>query len=96
MKLNYVGRLGKRENRECVYQFVPPDDERDLIFRQWFNRDEAFSCELVSVTNNIVLSTPVIDTTSQILEEVVSSPQRQAWKGLKLKMQQGLDSAGSF
>ncbi|MBX9256213.1 hypothetical protein H1Q63_20150 [Desmonostoc muscorum CCALA 125] len=26
----------------------------------------------------------------------MSSPQGQAWKGLKLKMQQGLDSAGSF
>ena len=37
----------------------------------------------------------MIDTTSQILEEVVSSPQRQAWKGLKLKLQQGLDSIGS-
>ncbi|MHC5772229.1 MAG: hypothetical protein ACYTXI_43345 [Nostoc sp.] len=30
------------------------------------------------------------------LEEVVSSPQGQAWKGLKLKIQQGLDNAGSF
>ncbi|MEH1823658.1 MAG: hypothetical protein V7L31_32070 [Nostoc sp.] len=26
LKLDYVGRLGKRENRECVYQFVPVDD----------------------------------------------------------------------
>ena len=51
---------------------------------------------LVSVTNNIVLPTHVIDTTSQILEEVVSNPQGQAWKGLKLKLQQGLDSAGRF
>ncbi|WP_375443277.1 plasmid replication protein, CyRepA1 family [uncultured Nostoc sp.] len=96
LKLDYVGRLGKRENRECVYRFVAPDDQRDSIFGQWFNRDEASYSELVSVTNNIVLSTPVIDTTSQILEEVVSSPQVQAWKGLKLKIQQGLDSAGSF
>ena len=32
LKLNYVGRLGKRENRECVYRFVAPDDERDSIF----------------------------------------------------------------
>ncbi|MEH2310721.1 MAG: hypothetical protein V7K35_04660 [Nostoc sp.] len=31
-----------------------------------------------------------------ILEEVVSSPQGQTWKGLKLELQQGLDSAGSF
>ncbi|MBG1242473.1 hypothetical protein [Nostoc sp. NZL] len=49
MKLDYVGRLGKRENRECVYQFVTPDDERDSIFRQWLNRDEALQSELVSV-----------------------------------------------
>jgi hypothetical protein len=41
LKLNYVGRLGKRENRECVYQFVAPDDQRDSIFGQWLNRDEA-------------------------------------------------------
>ncbi|MCC5668487.1 DUF3854 domain-containing protein [Nostoc sp. CHAB 5784] len=96
LKLDYVGRLGKRENRECVYQFVPVDDKRDSIFSLWLNRDEALNRESVSVMNNIVLTTPVIDTTSQILEEVVSSPQGQAWKGLKLKMQQGLDSAGSF
>ncbi len=73
LKLDYVGRLGKRENRECVYRFVAPDDQRDSIFGQWLNRDEASYSELVSVTNNIVLSTPVIDTTSQILEEVVST-----------------------
>ncbi|WP_308189939.1 hypothetical protein [Nostoc sp. XA010] len=96
LKLDYVGRLGKRENRECVYRFVSPDDQRDSIFKQWLNRDELFQSESVSVTNNIVLSTPVSDTNSQILEEVVPSPQVQAWKGLKLKMQQGLDSAGSF
>ncbi len=41
LKLDYIGRLGKRENRECVYQFVAPDDERDSIFGQWLNRDEA-------------------------------------------------------
>ncbi|MDZ7950502.1 hypothetical protein [Nostoc sp. DedQUE09] len=95
LKLDYIGRLGSRENRECVYRFVAPDDQRDSIFGQWLNRDEASYSELVSVTNNIVLSTPVIDTTSQILQEVVSSPQVQAWKGLKLKLQQGLDSISS-
>ncbi|MEH2452633.1 hypothetical protein [Nostoc sp.] len=62
--LDYVGRLGNRENRECVYQFVAPDDERDSIFGQWLNRDEAFSRDSVSVTNNIKLPTQVIDTTS--------------------------------
>ncbi len=54
LKLNYVGRLGKRENRECVYRFVAPDDQRDSVFRQWFNRDELFLSESVSVTNNEV------------------------------------------
>ena len=34
LKLDYVGRLGSKSNRECVYQFVAPDDERDSIFRQ--------------------------------------------------------------
>ncbi|MCC5612805.1 hypothetical protein LC612_40490 [Nostoc sp. CHAB 5834] len=45
LKLDYVGRLGKRENRECVYQFVAPDDQRDSIFGQWLNRDELFQNE---------------------------------------------------
>ncbi|MHC5770968.1 MAG: hypothetical protein ACYTXI_36410 [Nostoc sp.] len=119
MKLDYIGRLGKRENRECVYRFVAPDDERDSIFRQWLNRDEAFSRESVSVMNNIKLQTPVSDTTSLSIShntEVVSgtnnivfatplsdtaphTPENIAilgWKGLKLKLQQGLDSAGQF
>ncbi|QFS51425.1 plasmid replication protein, CyRepA1 family [Nostoc sphaeroides] len=125
LKLDYVGRLGKRENRECVYQFVAPDDQRDSIFGQWLNRDELFSRESVSVTNNIVLSTPVIDTTSQLIPKntdlvsatnniditiqltdtsqsnplslnQVESPVTLGWKGLKLKLQQGLDSAGQF
>ncbi|WP_322661137.1 hypothetical protein [Nostoc sp. DedQUE09] len=75
LKLDYVGRLGKRENRECVYQFVAPDDQRNSIFGQWLNRDEAFSRELVSVTNNISTTTPVTDTTSLSIShntEVVS------------------------
>ncbi|MBN3922260.1 hypothetical protein [Nostoc sp. NMS4] len=59
MKLDYIGRLGKRENRECVYRFLAPNDQRDSIFRQWFNRDEASNqfaidnganCELFGVS----------------------------------------------
>ncbi|MHC5861033.1 hypothetical protein [Nostoc sp.] len=122
LKLDYVGRLGKRENRECVYQFVAPDDERDSIFGQWFNRDELFSRDSVSVSNNKDIQTPVIDTTSQLIPkntELVSGtnsidittpvidttshhiPQTSdsevlEWKGLKLKMQQGLDSVDKF
>ncbi|WP_375467185.1 plasmid replication protein, CyRepA1 family [uncultured Nostoc sp.] len=63
LKLDYIGRLGKRENRECVYQFVAPDDQRNSIFGQWFNRDEVFLSESVSVSNNISTTTPVTDTT---------------------------------
>jgi hypothetical protein len=99
LKLNYVGRLGKRENRECVYQFVAPDDQRDSIFWQWLNRDELFLSESVSVMNNIVLPTQVIDTQSQDIPQTltpVESPVTQGWKGLNLKMRLGLDSAGQF
>ena len=99
MKLDYVGRLGKRENRECVYQFVPPDDQRDSIFGQWLNRDEASNCDSVSVSNNIVLPTQGIDTTPQDIPQTltpVESPTVQRWKGLKLKIRLGLESAGQF
>ncbi|AUB44306.1 DNA primase (plasmid) [Nostoc flagelliforme CCNUN1] len=105
LKLDYIGRLGKRENRECVYRFVAPDDQRDSIFGQWLNRDEASvlastqnaSSDLVSGINNKYIQTPLTDTsqsTPQMLNEV-ESPATQAWKGLKLKLQQGLDSIGS-
>ncbi|WP_375511052.1 plasmid replication protein, CyRepA1 family [uncultured Nostoc sp.] len=99
LKLDYVGRLGKRENRECVYRFVAPDDQRNSIFGQWLNRDEAFQNELVSVSNNISTTTPVIDTTPQDIPQTltpVESPVTQGWKGLNLKMRLGLDSAGQF
>lgn len=125
LKLNYVGRLGKRENRECVYRFVAPDDQRDLIFGQWLNRDELFLSESVSGTDNIDITTPVIDTTSQLIPkntEVVSgtnnidtqtqipdtsqstsqtlnqleNPVTLGWRRLKLKIREGLNSAGRF
>ncbi|WP_322746152.1 plasmid replication protein, CyRepA1 family, partial [Nostoc sp. LEGE 06077] len=43
LRLSYVGRLGPRGKRECVYKFVAPGDGRDRIFKQWLSR------ELVSV-----------------------------------------------
>ncbi len=112
LKLDYVGRLGARENRQCVYQFVPPNDDRDLIFRQWLSRDEVSQQESVSVTN-IDIITPVTDTTSHNSDLVSGSnnvelqthvtdthdiPQTliQGWKGLKLRLQQGLESADRF
>ncbi|MEH1936388.1 MAG: hypothetical protein V7L14_22345 [Nostoc sp.] len=106
LKLDYAGRLGSRDNRECVYKFVPPDDERDLIFGQWLNRDEASQLasaqntvsDLVSVTNNKDIQTPLTDTSQSIPLSLnqVESPATQGWKGLKLKMRQGLDCVGSF
>ncbi|BAY20200.1 hypothetical protein NIES21_60700 (plasmid) [Anabaenopsis circularis NIES-21] len=57
LRLSYVGRLGPRGKRECVYKFVAPDDGRDVIFEKWLNR------ELVSVNNNIDIQTQVADTT---------------------------------
>ncbi|WP_347242548.1 plasmid replication protein, CyRepA1 family [Nostoc sp. FACHB-888] len=98
LKLDYVGRLGKRENRECVYRFVAPDDQRDSIFGQWLNRDEALNRELVSVINNIEFPTQVTGTISHDIPQTlnqVESPASHGWKGLKLKLQQGLDSIGS-
>jgi hypothetical protein len=38
LKLTYVGRMGSREKRERVYQFIEPQDERDVIYQQWQNR----------------------------------------------------------
>ena len=99
MKLDYVGRLGSRDNRECVYQFVAPDDQRDLIFGQWLNRDEALNRESVSLINNIEFPTLIAGTISDDIPQTlnqVESPATQAWKGLKLKMHLGLDSAGRF
>ncbi|AUB44393.1 DNA primase (plasmid) [Nostoc flagelliforme CCNUN1] len=56
--MDYVGRLGSRDNRECVYQFVLPDDERDLIFQRWLNRDEASQ---LANAQNAVLPNPFQD-----------------------------------
>ncbi|WP_208766637.1 hypothetical protein [Nostoc flagelliforme] len=98
LKLDYVGRLGSRDNRECVYRFVAPDDQRDSIFRHWLNRDEALNRELVSVINNIEFPTLIAGTISHDIPQTlnqVESPATHGWKGLKLKLQQGLDSIGS-
>jgi hypothetical protein len=38
LKLTYVGRFGERNNRERVYQFIQPKDERDVIYQQWQSR----------------------------------------------------------
>jgi Domain of unknown function (DUF3854) len=38
LKLTYVGRMGSRDNRERVYEFVEPFDGRDVIYQRWQNR----------------------------------------------------------
>ncbi|MBW4558734.1 MAG: DUF3854 domain-containing protein [Trichormus sp. ATA11-4-KO1] len=108
LSLTYVGRLGSRENREQVYEFIPPDDQRDLIFRQWLEQDESVhrfdeqkvsNSHLVSPTSNKEMITQLSDTTPEAIpqtlfkggESVVSG-----WKGLKLKLRQGLEGVGSF
>jgi hypothetical protein len=48
LKLNYVGRIGSRDNRERVYQFIEPKDERDLVFAGWQNRVVTVACVLAS------------------------------------------------
>ncbi|WP_157816894.1 hypothetical protein [Nostoc flagelliforme] len=56
---------------------------------------EKANCELRIVrsgTNNIVFATPLSDTAPNTPENIAIL----GWKGLKLKLQQGLDSAGQF
>jgi Domain of unknown function (DUF3854) len=48
LKLTYVGRMGSRDNRERVYQFIEPKDERDVIYQAWQNRVVAVACVLAS------------------------------------------------
>ncbi|QFS52064.1 hypothetical protein [Nostoc sphaeroides] len=53
----------------------------------------------MSVINNIEFPTQVTDTTLQGIPQTlnqIESPATLGWKGLKLKLEQGLDSAGSF
>lgn len=38
LKLTYVGRMGSRDNRERVYEFVKPKDGRDAIYQGWQSR----------------------------------------------------------
>ncbi|RCJ41888.1 hypothetical protein A6770_35900 [Nostoc minutum NIES-26] len=47
----------------------------------------------MSITSNVDIQTQVVDTldTSQTLDEAVGG-----WKGLKLRLRQGLESAGRF
>jgi hypothetical protein len=38
LKLTYIGRMGSRDKRERVYEFVPPKDGREVIYQGWQNR----------------------------------------------------------
>ncbi|MGJ5632633.1 hypothetical protein [Nostoc sp. CALU 1950] len=52
----------------------------------------------MSVTNNKDIQTPLIDTSQSIPQALneVESPTIQGLQGLKLKMREGIDSAGRF
>lgn len=38
LKLSYVGRIGSRDKRERVYEFVEAQDGRDVIYQGWEKR----------------------------------------------------------
>ncbi len=38
LKLTYVSRIGSRDKRERVYEFVPPKDGREVIYQGWEKR----------------------------------------------------------
>ncbi|MCV3216673.1 hypothetical protein OGM63_24745 [Plectonema radiosum NIES-515] len=38
LKLSYVSRMGSRDKRERVYQFIQPKDERNVIYQAWQSR----------------------------------------------------------
>jgi Domain of unknown function (DUF3854) len=38
LNLSYVGRMGSRDNRERVYEFVKPKDGREVIYQGWEKR----------------------------------------------------------
>lgn len=59
LKLSCIGRFGSRKHRERVYGFVPPQDERLVIFQGWLNRDEASDASTQeNVVNADSVSTP--------------------------------------
>jgi Domain of unknown function (DUF3854) len=41
LKLECIKREGSRDDRQRVYQFAPPTDDRERVFVQWRKRDEA-------------------------------------------------------
>ncbi|MBW4457422.1 MAG: DUF3854 domain-containing protein [Nostoc indistinguendum CM1-VF10] len=108
-KLTKVGRIGSRDQRENVFEFIPADDSRQNIFQLWLERDRLahakkleFVSELntVSPTSNKELETQVTDTTLSHIPKTSPNVESTAavvgWKGLRLKMQSGLEDAGKF
>jgi hypothetical protein len=76
IKLVYLRREGPRSNRQRVYGYTPPDDNRDEVFASWLVRDkEALSVmetaeastnstsnSSVSTLGNKGITTPCLDT----------------------------------
>ncbi|MBD2479589.1 plasmid replication protein, CyRepA1 family [Anabaena sp. FACHB-83] len=97
LRLSYVGRLGPRGKRECVYKFVAADDGRSGIFSRWLSR------ELVSVTPNIDLTTSITDTTPLPSNEDMEGQEASWWQqvksyvaGLRERVESGVDAVKEF
>ncbi|WP_242072163.1 plasmid replication protein, CyRepA1 family [Nostoc sp. FACHB-110] len=97
LRLSYVGRLGERGKRECVYKFVTADDGRNVIFEKWLNR------ELVSVTSNINVPTPITDTTPLPSNQDMEGQEAAWWQQIKSyaagfmeRVESGLEAAKEF
>ena len=100
LRLSYIARLGPRGKRECVYKFVTPNDGRDCIFKQWLSR------ELVSVSSNINVPTPITDTTSLPSNEDMGgqeNPTDSWWQQVKCyvvsfmeRLESGVDAIKEF
>ena len=74
LKLNYIGRLGSREQRERVYTLEPPLDGREEIFASWLRRDGA--CTQAESINNFdnISSVQNLTTVSTIRKDNDLSP----------------------
>jgi hypothetical protein len=67
LKLNYLRREGPRGNRQRVYGYTPPGDNRDEVFASWLVRDK----EALSVMETAEVKTASTNSTSKSL---VSTP----------------------
>jgi hypothetical protein len=76
LKLDYVGRFGSRGDRERIYAYHDPDDDREAVFDVWTSREQAYlensrqtsTDNLVSRGSNKRYITPSLDTEEENIE----------------------------